>query len=334
MSDPLVLVVTSQPDTHINAVGEHLARLGVEWIRLNTEDLFTNTTIDVSPRESSGQISIADSRRVVEIRDVQAVWYRKPETPSIAHLSVAEDHERRFFEAESYESLLSLYAVLQDRPWINNPLTTRLAFRRFYQLTVASRLGMRTARSIYSNDEEAILRFADDVDSELALKSLGAMSVSNSISDNTLNQYGVLTRTISREDLYELRSNMGVFPTFVQEYIHKTFDLRVVVIGDRIFACRIHSQDSEVAKHDFRIATKGLEHELITLPDHLLSMIREFMESLSIEFGCFDFLEVDDGDPYFLECNPNGQWLWIEERTGAPIASAIADHVFRLIEVK
>jgi hypothetical protein len=27
----------------------------------------------------------------------------------------------------------------------------------------------------------------------------------------------------------------------------------------------------------------------------------------------------------FLECNPNGQWAWLEETAGLPIASALAD---------
>jgi len=31
------------------------------------------------------------------------------------------------------------------------------------------------------------------------------------------------------------------------------------------------------------------------------------------------------GDWVFLEINPNGQWAWIENETGLPIASAIAD---------
>ena len=31
-----------------------------------------------------------------------------------------------------------------------------------------------------------------------------------------------------------------------------------------------------------------------------------------------------DGPWWFLEVNPNGQWLWIEHATGLPIAAAVA----------
>jgi len=32
-----------------------------------------------------------------------------------------------------------------------------------------------------------------------------------------------------------------------------------------------------------------------------------------------------EGEHVFFECNPNGQWLWIEELTGAQIGKAIAE---------
>lgn len=32
-----------------------------------------------------------------------------------------------------------------------------------------------------------------------------------------------------------------------------------------------------------------------------------------------------DGEPHWLELNPNGQWGWLEERTGLPMGAAFAD---------
>ena len=49
------------------------------------------------------------------------------------------------------------------------------------------------------------------------------------------------------------------------------------------------------------------------------------MDRMHLEFGCFDFaMSKETGEPVFLECNPNGQWLWLEKETGAPISRAIA----------
>jgi glutathione synthase/RimK-type ligase-like ATP-grasp enzyme len=49
------------------------------------------------------------------------------------------------------------------------------------------------------------------------------------------------------------------------------------------------------------------------------------MQALQLRFGAFDFLANADRGWIFLEINSNGQWAWIEQATGLPIAAAIAD---------
>ena len=50
----------------------------------------------------------------------------------------------------------------------------------------------------------------------------------------------------------------------------------------------------------------------------------EFLQYFNLEFGCFDFI-VDQQETYhFLECNTNGQWMWIEDETQLPISKSIA----------
>jgi len=41
-------------------------------------------------------------------------------------------------------------------------------------------------------------------------------------------------------------------------------------------------------------------------------------------YGAFDFVVTPDGEWIMLECNPAGQWLWLQE-TGVPIAATLAD---------
>jgi hypothetical protein len=50
-----------------------------------------------------------------------------------------------------------------------------------------------------------------------------------------------------------------------------------------------------------------------------------YLEAFGLNFGCFDFAVSQSGETAFLECNPNGQWLWVEELAGLPIGAAIAE---------
>jgi glutathione synthase/RimK-type ligase-like ATP-grasp enzyme len=50
---------------------------------------------------------------------------------------------------------------------------------------------------------------------------------------------------------------------------------------------------------------------------------------LDLNFGCFDFIVDENDNVFFLECNSNGQWLWIEEDTGMDISGAIAEWLIK-----
>ena len=73
----------------------------------------------------------------------------------------------------------------------------------------------------------------------------------------------------------------------------------------------------------------GLKHEAFDLPDGIQAFCRKFLERMHLNFGCFDFIVTPQGGYVFLECNPNGQWLWIEEATGMRISETIAEALIR-----
>jgi glutathione synthase/RimK-type ligase-like ATP-grasp enzyme len=70
-----------------------------------------------------------------------------------------------------------------------------------------------------------------------------------------------------------------------------------------------------------------LPHSIVELPENLENQIRLLMRHLGLTYGCLDFIQTKDDEFYFLEVNPAGQWLWIEQLTGLPISSAIADEL-------
>ena len=49
------------------------------------------------------------------------------------------------------------------------------------------------------------------------------------------------------------------------------------------------------------------------------------VERLGLCYGAIDMILTPDGRYVFIEINPNGQYLWIEQETGLPISAAICD---------
>ena len=61
------------------------------------------------------------------------------------------------------------------------------------------------------------------------------------------------------------------------------------------------------------------------MPDDIAGKCIRYLKLMRLKFGAFDFVVTPTGEYVFLECNPNGQWLWIELATEIKISEAKAD---------
>jgi len=102
--------------------------------------------------------------------------------------------------------------------------------------------------------------------------------------------------------------------TMYQERIEKTADVRVVIIGADVFAYKVIQEGGQ--HFDFRVGfykENHLRYEAIPIPLALKKKLNEFMDSLRINFASADFALRLDGEWVFLDLNPSGQWLFLEE---------------------
>ena len=117
---------------------------------------------------------------------------------------------------------------------------------------------------------------------------------------------------------------------FLQNYIEKQYELRITVCGNDFVACKIDSQSQSdtTGKIDWRQGYDyDLRQEIVDIPDSIKDFCSGFLKKMKLNFGCFDFIVTPDDDYVFLECNPNGQWLWIELDTGFDISKIVAKNL-------
>ena len=90
----------------------------------------------------------------------------------------------------------------------------------------------------------------------------------------------------------------------------------------------IYSQESEISRIDYRRYDFNVPYKALELPtkiqDFCLSMTRHY----GLHFGAFDFIVTKKEKNFvFLELNPNGQWLWLEQLSGFPISRSLAAYL-------
>ena len=136
---------------------------------------------------------------------------------------------------------------------------------------------------------------------------------------------GIPSRKVGADDFYEHYQSIALSPTQLQEYIEKAFELRVTVIGNRVFAVRIDSQLHEETKVDWRLHTQLNPHSVYELQHEIKQFCLAFLAEQRLLYGAMDFIVTPKGEYYFLEHNPFGQYLWLEHETKLPLTEEICN---------
>ena len=175
------------------------------------------------------------------------------------------------------------------------------------QLREAVRAGLSVPPTLMSNDPARIRRFLEEHRGRAIYKPFYPAQW-----DNEDRVAVLLTSEVEAEDLpgdETLRLTPGIF----QAKVDKAHELRVTVMGAHVTAARILSQEVEGARLDWRAAGAQIRVEPDRLPEEVERACLRVLGNLGIVFGAFDFIVTPDGGHVFLEVNPAGQFLWVED---------------------
>ena len=248
--------------------------------------------------------------RPLRLDDVQAVWWRRP-LPFVLHDDLRGETRRIFAWREAREAFAGMWQSLEVR-WVNHPVRDEAATHKPWQLTLAERLGLRVPRTCITSDPARARAFVAAIRPGRAVfKSLQATRAD-----------WRATRLVRAKELGRL-DVVRYAPVIFQEYVEAGVDVRVTAVGRRLFATAIHVSDTDYPA-DFRVDYDHARVEPIRLPVELAARLRRLLSALGLAYAAIDLRRDLDGEYYFLEVNPSGQWLFIEERTGQPITDAVA----------
>lgn len=303
-----VLILSSPEDVHYRAVDWALRKIG-----LSTALLFGNAfpqddvqTLLIDDHSVSYERDGPGGERL-DLLSAPVVWYRRGHWPVISPDLSEADQAAAVREAEMFVGGARSIAALNQR-WINPPDRELVANRKPYQLEVARRLGFKIPRTLMSNDPERIRQFFSEARGDVVLKPFHAMQWIGAD-----DHYILFAKKLTYEDIGD-PSDLRLTSQIFQEYVDKRYELRVFCFGGRILPFKLHTQESERTRTDWRVSTDGsLRPEPYVLPERITEAIGAYMRHMGLEYGAFDFIVDGEGDYVFLECNVSGQFLFVEE---------------------
>jgi glutathione synthase/RimK-type ligase-like ATP-grasp enzyme len=280
-----ILIITSSFDKTVDYIINKFDH--DKFIRLNVDELHSSL---ISITNQNG-FKIVLQNKLFNIQnlfhEIHAIYYRKLFLPK---LDDYEDKYHVYMQKEIYSFITGIVDSFEGKI-LTTPSILRKVENKIFQFSIAMKLNFLLPNSLITNCAKKANRFNDHniIGKPLATGKL------------------TLTTTTGSNIIRHKIENINLSPIYFQSYIPKDYELRVTVIGDKFYCVKIIADN----KIDWRQSSDTNQYELISTPLIVKEQCQNFMKVCNLNFGAFDYI-VYNNEYYFLECNPNGQWLWLE----------------------
>jgi glutathione synthase/RimK-type ligase-like ATP-grasp enzyme len=311
----VVLIVGRHGDPHTEAVSRALTDMDCQVMCFDTfRGDQAHLRIPGGPSVDGNCFS--NGLQQVRGDEVSAVWLRQKPVVPMAWWSPLQHDAARFVQSEWRTVIQTLKAFLPSAHWVNEPEAQRRINYKPAQLNLANRLGFRVPHTEITNNPEIVAGMITQY-GKVVYKNFSGFIFSD--------QTGILTTIVTEQHVREQADSIRRAPGIYQEFVPKDFEVRVTSLGGRHFGARIVTPRQGPASVDWRHAQFEDIFRPCSVPSHIALLIERYLSDAGLRYGAFDFIVSPDGEWFFLECNPAGQFLWIEQALGYPIAQTIAD---------
>lgn len=302
-----ILIVAPHGDAHAATIAAMIDAAGHD-VRLLDTGMWPS---------GMGESLLCDEYGTRFVRDGEGVFYDaawcrrlmfKKQPPQGIH-----EQDVGFIRAEGLLFDLGALAVMGNgcgvRRWINSPLQALAADQKPLQLAAAQASGLVVPRTLISQRPADIRCFRDREGDGVVVKpfNVGAWS------ENAGYSVSYATRIAAEEIITE--ADLRACPTTYQEVVRHHGDLRVVCMGGTYICVRMtHGMPGEIDYRAVRHKTE-IAYSLVALSRTLMQKLERLRRKLAVDFFCADFVTpVDDGEPVFIELNPGGQFLYLDDK--------------------
>lgn len=312
----MLLVLTNSGDATSSYLVPILQKSGIKVARIDTDTLVVN--LDVSYRPGAAAVKLNGTWLGAE--SVTNVWYRRPER--LKDNRFENSAEGRYTLAEWTESIEGFFSHIPERLWVNHPARNTAASHKIEQLTIARGLGFMIPDTLVTQDREVLVEFYQRYRRVIAKPmASGCVERSGGQPDSL-----IYTNQIRPENLDDL-GDLAVCPTLFQQCIDKSADVRISVVDHYVHAVALYAVDYDGNQRcDIRRNNMAdVRYETIEVPASVTAAISKLMAHYQLRFGAIDMAVSTNGDWYFLEINPNGQWAWLDLCGSCNIAASFIE---------
>ena len=304
-----VVILTNSSDETADYLAGRLLQHSIPTVRFNTDRVLDY--LQVRYRLGQPRLTLDGTHLVPE--DITTIWYRRPEELGSGE---AVTPEARCAREEWSEALEGFFAHVPFPRWMNSPAANEMASRKLQQLTAAAAAGLRVPETLVTQDPADLREFYDKWNGDIIVKPLGGARVRREGAPDGV----IYTSRLAAADL-ETLDDLPVCPTLFQQQVDKVADVRVTMVDSDVHAYKLLATDADGKQRcDIRRDNmEGVRYHRTRLPSNVFDSLRALVTAYELRFAAIDLAIAPDGEWYFFEINPNGQWAWLDLVGGAAI---------------
>ncbi|MEB8346888.1 hypothetical protein OO010_12570 [Flavobacteriaceae bacterium KMM 6898] len=188
-------------------------------------------------------------------------------------------------------------------------------------LLIAKKNGLNIPKTLVTNKKTELELFFKN---NIKIMSKNIYSMPN-IRDPDWNYKIGTNQLVTNNQINRLSSIFA--PSIIQEYIEKSFEVRIFVFEDQFYAMAIFSQKDDKTKFDFRNYNEANPNRNVPfeLPSIIKRNLTSFLKEKKMNTGSIDLIVTPNNEFYFLEINPQGQLDWLSKNCNYYVEKEIAN---------
>jgi hypothetical protein len=296
-----VLIVSFPEDVHGTALVEAIGRRSVTIVRRWLADVSRPFTWELGSGLEPGRTDTGLSAW-------RGIWRR----PGAAGTTSVDPRYSDFAASECRDAFRGAL-LAHDIHWLNDPGSLWRAEHKMVQLETARRLGLAFPPTVVTSDPAVASQFCSR-----------QPTVAKAVRYGLVATYPEPRMAWTQEVNTAASFEFAGVPVLFQRAIRAKAHLRVATVGQRSFTSQLVSDDL-----DWRMSPELNDRWQPLGPSEVPPGLAEdavrLAAALGLNFTSQDWLLDKRGRPFFLEANPNGQWLFMDGSSNNRVTTAIAD---------
>jgi ATP-GRASP peptide maturase of grasp-with-spasm system len=313
----MILILSNDGDLSVDFVIDWLRFFEAKYIRINSYDL-----LDSKFMATTQWLKINNQK--IDTQEIKSVWFRKfgffreSKQNNILEKIVVPSASNHI-ASEFNRTLDFITFLFKNAFWLTNP--KYLPLNKIKVLALAVDIGFKTPQTYIVNAKCDLLDILENTQNGLISKSI--LDPYSLVLDG--DKYMMYTNNITKKEIDLLP--YFFIPSLIQEKIIKEYEVRTFFLEGECFSMSIMSQNDKQTALDFRRYNfeKPNRFEPYKLSVDVENKIKDLMHKLGLNTGSLDFIVDKDGELWFLEINPTGQFGMVDFPCNYGLHKKIAD---------